>query len=192
MIEETTPEKRAPGPLRVVQQFVNSREYNETLEDDEDLPSPEALRDWLVERDLLDASATVTAADLERALAVREGLRAVLMSHNGTPLDPGAVERLDHVASRAAVRVKFGSDAECELVPDCTGVDGALAQLLAIVAQATQKGTWQRLKACPRECCMWAFYDHSKNRSGRWCSMDSCGNVEKARAFRERRRGAAT
>ena len=35
---------------------------------------------------------------------------------------------------------------------------------------------------------MWAFYDRSKNRSGRWCSMDSCGNVEKARAFRERNR----
>jgi putative transposase len=52
------------------------------------------------------------------------------------------------------------------------------------------EGTWERLKACPRHDCFWAFYDHSKNRSGRWCRMEDCGNIEKARAFRERRRTA--
>ena len=67
-------------------------------------------------------------------------------------------------------------------------MDGALAGLLAIVAASAEQGTWERLKACPRDCCLWAFYDKSKNRSRRWCSMESCGNVEKARAFRERRR----
>ena len=40
--------------------------------------------------------------------------------------------------------------------------------------------------------CRWAFYDGSKNRSGRWCDMASCGNRMKARAFRERAREAAT
>jgi len=54
----------------------------------------------------------------------------------------------------------------------------------------SEHGRWERLKACPREECEWAFYDKSKNRSGRWCSMEACGNIEKARAFRERRRGA--
>ena len=126
-------------------------------------------------------------ADLARALDVREGLRALLMAHNGEPLDRALVERLDRVARRVQVHVCFGEDAEPELVADSGGVDGALARLLAIVATAAEQGTWERLKACPRDCCMWAFYDRSKNRSGRWCSMDSCGNVEKARAFRERR-----
>ena len=68
------------------------------------------------------------------------------------------------------------------------GVDGALARLLAIVAAAVADGSWERLKACPREECEWAFYDKSKNRSGRWCKMESCGNIEKAKAFRERQR----
>jgi predicted RNA-binding Zn ribbon-like protein len=40
----------------------------------------------------------------------------------------------------------------------------------------------------PREDCEWAFYDRTKNRSGRWCRMDQCGNLAKAKAFRERRR----
>ena len=75
-------------------------------------------------------------------------------------------------------------------MPDAAGVDGAVARLMAIVAAAVEHGRWERLKACPREECEWAFYDKSKNRSGRWCTMESCGNIEKAKAFRERRRGA--
>jgi predicted RNA-binding Zn ribbon-like protein len=66
------------------------------------------------------------------------------------------------------------------------GVDGAIARLMAIVATARGDGSWHRLKACPRDSCEWAFYDRSKNRSGRWCTMESCGNVEKARSYRER------
>jgi predicted RNA-binding Zn ribbon-like protein len=71
------------------------------------------------------------------------------------------------------------------------GVDGALARLLAIVSAAAESGQWERLKACPRDPCFWAFYDRSKNRSGRWCRMEDCGNIEKARAFRERKRARA-
>ena len=55
----------------------------------------------------------------------------------------------------------------------------------------TPQSSWQRLKACSRDVCHWAFFDQSKNHSGRWCQMDVCGNIEKARAFRERKRGAA-
>ncbi len=47
-------------------------------------------------------------------------------------------------------------------------------------------GTWSRLKACRQ--CEWAFYDWSKNRSGRWCAMSVCGNRTKVRAYRARRR----
>ncbi len=188
VIPESAPEKTAPDPLRLVQRFINSAEIHESRPTDEELVSPEALRDWLVERDLMDGSEPVSDDDLARALDVREGLRALLMAHNGEPLDRALLERLDRVARRVQVHVCFGENAEPELVADSGGVDGALARLLAIVATAAEQGTWQRLKACPRDCCTWAFYDRSKNRSGRWCSMDSCGNVEKARAFRQRHR----
>ena len=48
-------------------------------------------------------------------------------------------------------------------------------------------GTWERLKVCRQESCRWAFYDNTKNRSGVWCNMASCGNRAKARAYRARR-----
>jgi ribosomal protein S16 len=105
-------------------------------------------------------------------------------------LDEERVRRLDEAVGRAPVRLRFEPGRDPELVAGCGGVDGAIAGLMAMVAAGVEGGTWDRLKACPREECEWAFYDKSKNSSGRWCSMESCGNIEKARAFRERRRGA--
>jgi predicted RNA-binding Zn ribbon-like protein len=183
------PEKTAPGALELVQRFVNSVD----LESGEDeLTSPEELRAWLAGRELIGPGDTVTKADLRRALDVREGLRALLMANNGMAADEERVARLDQVAARAGVRVAFQPGAEPRLVPEAGGVDGAIGGLLAIVAGAVEQGHWQRLKACPRDVCHWAFYDHSKNRSGRWCRMEVCGNIEKARAFRERRRAKHT
>jgi predicted RNA-binding Zn ribbon-like protein len=114
----------------------------------------------------------------------------VLLSNNGLPLDEKRVERLDRAVGRAPVRLRFEPGRDPELVASSAGVDGAIARLMAMVAASVEGGAWERLKACPREECEWAFYDRSKNSSGRWCSMESCGNIEKARAFRERRRGA--
>ena len=183
---ESIPEKTAPEPLYFVQRFVNSVD----LESGEDeLSDPETLGAWLAERGLMDPAERVSKADLRRTVDAREGLRAVLLTHNGLPLDEERVARLDGAVRRAGVRVRFRPGHDPELVPDAGGVDGALARLMAIVAAAVEHGRWERLKACPREECEWAFYDRSKNRSGRWCTMDTCGNIEKARAFRERKRG---
>ncbi len=185
---ESPPEKTAPEPLRTLQRFVNSID----LENGEDeLGSPDALRAWLAERGLIGPSERMGAADLRRAVDVREGLRALLLQNNGLEPDPARIERLDAAAQRAGVRVRFRAGGEPELKPAARGVDGAIAALLAIAAAAAENGTWERLKACPREECEWAFYDHSKNRSGRWCRMEDCGNIAKARAFRERRRAQA-
>jgi predicted RNA-binding Zn ribbon-like protein len=182
---ESNPEKTAPQPLYLVQRFVNSVDLETG---DDELSGPEALRAWLVERGLMQPGESVGDADLRRAVDVREGLRAVLLANNGLPLDEGKVERLDRAVRHAGVRVRFRPGRDPELIPEAGGFDGALARLMAIVAAAVEHGRWERLKACPREGCAWAFFDRSKNRSGRWCKMEVCGNLEKARTFRERRR----
>ena len=43
-----------------------------------------------------------------------------------------------------------------------------------------------RIKGC--EGCSFLFYDESKNRSRRWCSMDDCGTAEKMRRYVAARR----
>ena len=40
-----------------------------------------------------------------------------------------------------------------------------------------------RLKLCSSPECGWLFYDTSKNRSRRWCSMKGCGNRAKVNQF---------
>ncbi len=37
-----------------------------------------------------------------------------------------------------------------------------------------------RVRHCANDRCLWIFLDESKNRSRRWCSMQSCGNRAKA------------
>ena len=133
----------------------------------------------------------VGEADYHQAIRVREALRAVLIAKNGGDPDPAALDTLNAAAKSAELLVRFDSDGGAGLEPVRGGVDGALGRLLAIVERAQADGTWARLKGCPDSDCGWAFYDWSKNRSATWCSMEVCGNRAKARAYRERRRGAS-
>jgi predicted RNA-binding Zn ribbon-like protein len=185
---ESAPDKRAPAPLDLVQRFVNSVDYDDG---EEELTSPDALQKWLVQRELVSGDQPVAEADLRRAIDVREGLRALLLANNGYPLDSAAVDRLNRAAGRAGLLVRIDEEGDPELEPDAAGVDGAIAKLMGVVARSTADGTWFRLKACPKDSCLWAFYDHSKNRSAKWCRMEACGNVEKARKYRQRHRASA-
>lgn len=45
-----------------------------------------------------------------------------------------------------------------------------------------------RVRECDGADCTWLFLDQSRNRSRRWCSMESCGNRAKARRHYHRTR----
>lgn len=178
-------EKRAPEPLALVQAFVNSAD----LDRGEDaLETPEGLADWFAAHGLAPPGTVISAAEHRRAIDIREGLRALLFIHNGGAADREATERLERAASRAELRASFPAGGQPQLSPSGDGANGALARLLVIVTTAAADGSWSRLKACADSGCRWAFYDHSKNRSGRWCAMAVCGNQQKARSYRARRR----
>ena len=49
----------------------------------------------------------------------------------------------------------------------------------------------QRVRQCAGDPCGWLFYDTSRNRRRRWCTMEGCGNRAKARRYYQRRRGTA-
>jgi predicted RNA-binding Zn ribbon-like protein len=178
----------APGALETVRAFVNTRDIDDDIER---LSGPDELVAWLREQELLGGERDVraTAGDVRRAVELREALRAHLFAHHGDPLADGAAETLDAASRRARLTVRFTGPDETAVEPEASGVDGAIGRLLAIVAEAIDDGTWQRLKACPAETCQWAFYDESRNRSAVWCDMRVCGNRAKVRGFRERTRG---
>ena len=178
----------APGTLHLLQQFINT--YNIEREHiglrTEEFESPVDLRRWLVKHALLARGVRIDAGELRRAREVREALRRLLLAHNGRPVESTAVEVLNRLARDARLEVRLRPDGQMGLESRAAGLVGSLGRLVAAAFMAQAEGTWQRLKACRR--CHWAFYDQSKNRSGRWCVMSICGNRVKAQAYRARRR----
>ena len=85
--------------------------------------------------------------------------------------------------------MRFGDSGAIEIAPRAEGFDGVLARLLVPVTHAAMDGSWARVKACVADDCQWAFWDSSRNRSGRWCDMAVCGNREKVRTYRSRQSG---
>jgi predicted RNA-binding Zn ribbon-like protein len=178
----------APGRLDVIRRFVNTYD----LEDHTDrVGTPDELRAWLAEEGFLRAREPVTDADVRHAAEVRGAIRELLLTHIGRPLDPSAPRVLDAAARRAGLGVRFHADGGSAMEPEAPGVDGAVGEMLAIIAEAMADGTWDRLKACGADDCHWAFYDHTRNRSGVWCDMAVCGNRVKVERFRERARKRA-
>ncbi|HET8758370.1 MAG TPA: CGNR zinc finger domain-containing protein [Solirubrobacteraceae bacterium] len=186
-LEEPGDRSPAPGSLRLVQLFVNTND----LETGPDLlPDAAALRNWFVDRGLLAPDAPVTDGDHARAIALREAIRELVSAHAGLPHDPAAGEIVNAVGARAGLHPVL-DDPGTRIEPSASGVDGALGRIVAAIHAGVAEGTWERLKACERDVCRWAFYDHSKNRSSHWCSMAVCGQREKNRRAYRRRRAAA-
>jgi predicted RNA-binding Zn ribbon-like protein len=176
-------ENEAPGELELVRQFVNTLDVEEGTDE---LDGPHSLLGWLSGVGLIDDEAIADEEDLKRALALREGIRSLLLANNGEGIEPADLRELDRVAGSVNLRVRFDEDAVATLGPASSGVSAALGHILAAVVRATDEGIWGRLKICSNDACQWAFYDRSRNRSGKWCTMEVCGNRMKARAFRQR------
>jgi predicted RNA-binding Zn ribbon-like protein len=174
----------APGELELIRRFVNTRDIEEGSDE---LDSPKSLLSWFADMDVLNEDgATADEEDLKRAVALREGIRSLLLANNGEEIEPAHLSELNTAIESVCLRVRFDDDGSPTLEPESSGVSGALGRLLAAVVQAKDEGVWGRLKVCPNDACQWAFYDHSKNRSGKWCTMEVCGNRMKARTFRQR------
>jgi len=168
--------------LQLVADFVNTLD----LEHGEDvLADASGLARWLRTRGLWDGRPS--GADLASARAVREALRDLMGINNGCPADSeAAAATLDEASSRTGVGVHFGAGAL-----QLTSPSGGIGAVMAAAGQAMMDGSWQRLKACRADSCRWAFVDSSRNHSRQWCSMQVCGNREKARAYRRRRNDGA-
>ena len=174
----------APGPLRVIQLFVNTND----LETGPDLlPDAAALRAWLLAHELLgaDESVTTRTTRARSSCARRSAASSRPMPGSTTTGRPARSSTRPAAAPAWCLCSRIPAT---RFEPTAGGVDGALGHIVAAIHAAIAEGTWDRLKACERDICRWAFYDHSKNRSGHWCSMAVCGQREKnRRAYRRRR-----
>src|SRR5215212_7320406 len=172
-------ETGVPPAAQLLQDFINTREPQVGREA---LTSAEELRDWFAGRGLVPADAALRPSDVAVAVTVREGLRAILLGHNGQLGDIKALDTLNNALAELPVRLMFSQDGYRLLSTLSTPLGQALGGLADAIRQCTEDGTWPRLKVCARDTCRWAYYDASRNQVRRWCSMAGCGTTSKCGA----------
>ncbi|OZD04964.1 peptide chain release factor 2 [Rhodococcus sp. 06-235-1A] len=156
----------APDGLQVVQNLLNTRAIDVYGLPDLIADGEAASRTW--EMPLSDDDAVTLRtlrSDVEAAIA-------------------------GDVAARPAVRVELVTDIDgtVRLSPTGTGTDWIASEIWSEVLLAQKADTWRRLKRCKNEVCGSAFYDRSRNNSGVWHDVKTCGNVANLRASRARKK----
>ena len=165
------------------------------------LGSYQALLQWGNKRGLVDQRAVAeigssltreeSADVLADAVRLREAIYRIFSSiahqKRAPPNDLAAInEYLGRGLARTAVKEAgdgYGWDWGGEVAPDM--------MLLPVVRSAAVLLTsddlrWVRECAKDEEGCGSLFLDSSKSQSRRWCSMTSCGNRAKSKAFYDR------
>jgi predicted RNA-binding Zn ribbon-like protein len=175
-MSEAELKERVPGAARLLRDFVNTVEWQE---DEEAWSSPSDLAAWLREN-VGEPVGELGDVDLVLARRIREGLREILLTHAGHEALPGAVADLNEAMASVPLRLAFDEVGRATLSGAQSGA-GVLAPIVIAIDAARADGSWTRLKACSRDSCRWAYWDGSRNRSGRWCAMEGCGNYIKMR-----------
>lgn len=169
--------------IDLVRDYVNTFDFETGIDA---IATPDELAMWFSEQGLVDDLVEPSDEELADAVAVREAIRDLLLTHNGVEADSEAASKtLEEAGRKAHLGVRF-EDGRPVLAPEDDGARGALGRIVATVAELAPSDEWKRLKTCRDETCRVVFYDKSRNRSRAWCSMEVCGNREKARSFRQR------
>jgi hypothetical protein len=177
----------APGGLVLVQDVVNTRAGGRPRQADLLDSGLEVAQQWWAgvaeEWGRATGGSTVdlavlTTSDLPRLRALRDDV-AQLLRREGFA---GAL------SDGATVEVALNDDGQAHLSPRGGAVRWLAGAVMVEAFRAQTADTWRRLKVCRNHLCSGAFYDRSKNNSGVWHDVRTCGNVANLRASRARRR----
>ncbi|SEQ60583.1 CGNR zinc finger domain-containing protein [Microlunatus flavus] len=172
MMQQPGGRQPAPAHLQPLQDLLNTVD----LESEADELAAARFAAWAGARGVTDAGED----DRVRLQRLREDLRAWVGDH--AERVPGPVEA---AVAHAALRVEV-VDGRLRTT-SATPFGRLVADVVEGVREAVRVDDWKRLKICSRSSCRWAFYDHSRNNSSRWCHSTICGAREKSmRAYRKR------
>ena len=160
--------------------FCNTRAGWGTDAPKEYLRTPAHLDAWARAAGLVGRRAGADDTVLDRALAFRESLYAMLTEQQATAW-PGVAAEIER--ARAAARFELASGRPTWRLPHSPE-----EPLLAVAAAAERLlVSGSSVGRCPGRGCGWLFLVRGGRR--RWCSMAVCGNRAKARrhALRGRR-----
>jgi predicted RNA-binding Zn ribbon-like protein len=174
----------APGGLGLVQDFLNTagiEGYGPDLLADAALAgewADSAVATWSSLRGVDVQSPPLGGADLSKLRALRETIAGLVTGERPPASAVGATP-----ASLAVLE-----NGEVRLEPAGTGWRWLASALWGEILLSQHDGTWRRIKRCHNPRCASTFYDRSKNNSGVWHDVKTCGNAANLRASRARRR----
>lgn len=174
----------APGGLGLVQDFLNTigiGDYGPDLLADPELAREwvaEATRAWAAERGVDDAMGpALSDTDVARLYNLRDTVAKLVAGEQPTA-----------ATKSVSASLSVSATGQVQLEPSGSGWRWLASALWAEVLRSQWNGTWPRLKRCRNHQCSSTFYDRSKNNSGVWHDVKTCGNAANLRASRARKR----
>jgi hypothetical protein len=176
----------APGGLALVQGLLNTRATGSGAIDllDDRVTAQHwvtaGLAEWGALTGSIAQAVTLSSKDLTALRALRGRVRSfVAGEREGVQLD-------------VPITIVPEPDGTLRTQPTGTGIRWVESAIWGAVLMAQTLDTLRRLKLCRNEACGSAFYDRSKNNSGVWHDVHSCGNMANLRASRARRKSATS
>jgi len=156
------------------------------------ISTPEAFDRWAQAARLISSQDAFQPDEawLEEArwfrTSLREGAEALIADR-----DPptGTIVAVNEKLARSPVvptLIKDGSGWEVKRRSNARLAEALLGRLAMDFAETLASGRTSRLRQCEHPSCVMMFIDMSKNGKRRWCSMETCGNREKAAGRRAR------
>ena len=144
-------------------------------------------RAWFLRRHQIEVDRQ-HPAPIDQLAALRDQLRAILLSWaQAGSLTADEADALDGWVGQAPLRQRvrqISGRPELAVEPIDRDWTWAMARIAASAAELAASGAPERLKVCANPDCSWMFYDHTLNRSQRFCSVSPCATVVRVRRFR--------
>lgn len=155
------------------------------------LDSPAALQEWA---DAVGVAVGELSQDYPRIVRLRDLLSLLYREYlEARYLAFSTLAAFNQFLVEAGVHPALTIDAQgvpavhMTAHPPSPLVAAVVESALALLSNPEQR---ERLKRCENPACVLLFVDRSKNRTRRWCDMDTCGNRLKASRHYQRQRAA--
>jgi predicted RNA-binding Zn ribbon-like protein len=159
---------------------------------DDRISTPDALVRWAQAASLISSEDAFQPDEvwLEEAhqfrATLRKGADALVTDRNPPSATIVAVNEKLARSPVVSTLIKGGSGWQVKPRFKAGLADALLGRLAADFAETLASGRANRLRRCEHPSCAMMFIDTSKNGKRRWCSMETCGNREKAAGRRAR------
>lgn len=188
---------------RLCLDFANTVNWHAGNQPEEKIISYQKLVAWSRHADILNDSQEkllIEQADknpeqavkvLKKAIELREAIYRLFRSvATGDDIDSVDLSILNQYVGCAYQYAEMRFDEGGFDVTFQKGIDQLDGMLWPIVQSAIdllRQGDLGRIKQCEGGMCGWLFFDSSRNKSRRWCSMADCGNRANAKRFYRRK-----